>query len=397
MADRTKIEWAEASWTPVRARRAPVDPLTGMAGKPRIGWHCTHASEGCRNCYAEGMNLRLGTGLAYKPGHEAAIEIFLDETMLTQPLRWKRPRMIFVCSMTDLFADFCPDEMIDQVFAVMALCPQHVFQVLTKRPERMRAYLSDPRTPFRLARKAVDLWTDGAVDAPLMGATWPVRSIGDDDVDPDDIVLETWPLPNVWAGASVEDQATADKRIPELLATPAAVRWISAEPLLGPVDLTEGCNGHYFFNALRGTRWHDDPDGVPHYSSFPPVGREAKPGVPASRLDWVVVGGESGPKARPMHPDWARSLRDQCAAAGVPFFFKQHGEWAPSSDLPIETVGMREQATVLPDGRVREWQHDFPDARLTDPKMRPMTRVGKKAAGRLLDGREWNEFPEVRP
>lgn len=136
MADRSKIEWTDASWTPIRARN--VD--TG-----KVGWHCEHVSEGCRHCYAEGINKRLGTGLSYKPGlvGPGGAEIFRDEKMLLAPVRWKRPRMIFVCSMTDLFAEFVSDEMIDRVFAVMALCPQHTFQVLTKRPKRMREWTNN--------------------------------------------------------------------------------------------------------------------------------------------------------------------------------------------------------------------------------------------------------------
>src|ERR1043166_3823667 len=131
MAANSKIEWTDASWTPIRARNLK----TG-----KIGWHCEHVTSGCEFCYAENMNKRLGTGLSFKPGHRKDIQIFLDETMLLAPLRWKKPRMIFVCSMTDAFADFVKDEWLDKMFAVMALCPQHTFQVLTKRPERMREW-----------------------------------------------------------------------------------------------------------------------------------------------------------------------------------------------------------------------------------------------------------------
>src|SRR5258708_16196189 len=126
MADRSAIEWTDATWTPIRART------------DNVGWHCEHVSEGCRNCYAEGINRRLGTGLSFKPALKPAL--FLDEKMLLAPLKWKKPRTIFVCSMTDLFADFVRDEWIDRMFAVMALCPQHRFQVLTKRAQRMREY-----------------------------------------------------------------------------------------------------------------------------------------------------------------------------------------------------------------------------------------------------------------
>lgn len=390
MGDRSRIEWTEATWNPVRARNRE----TGGNGH-----FCVHVSEGCRNCYAERMQPRFRNPIRYAAQDRAKVEIVLDDKMLTDPLRWRRPRMIFVCSMTDLFADFVTDAMIDKVFAVMALCPQHTFQVLTKRPERMRAWASDPRTPFRIARAAVDLWTDGAVDAPLMGATWPVRSIGDDAFDPDDIVLECWPLPNVWAGTSAEDQDTAAARIPELLATPAAVRWISAEPLLGAVDVYGGdpdprLGGVEAGPGLSLGQWwrHDDPPGSP----------------PRPGLDWVVCGGESGSKARPMHPDWARSLREQCKAAGVPFFFKQWGEWLPVGQT-LPGHGKVHGATAVRPGRMKLHyggtpmqapRHAFAErgvnfASTADGRL--TFRVGKKAAGRLLDGVEHNGFPEVRP
>lgn len=169
---------------------------------------------------------------------------------------------------------------------------------------------------------------------------------------------------NVWLGTTVESQAMADLRIPTLLSVPAPVHFLSCEPLLGPVDLTR-----WLDRTVNG-RYHAEPI-----------------------LDWIIAGGESGPKARPSHPDWFRALRDQCAAAGVPYFFKQWGEWAPSATVPIEQRLRREVISVLPDGAVREWQTDYPDARLTSPEMASMCQVGKKAAGALLDGREWREVP----
>lgn len=308
--DNTKIEWADASWTPIRARNL-------MTGK--VGWHCEHVSEGCRFCYAETLNRRLGTTFDFKPGHRADIDIVLDEKMLTQPLRWKRSRRIFVCSMTDLFADFVSDEMIDRVFAVMALAPQHKFLVLSKRAARMQDYFA--------ARTDGDPWAEAAgYIADLVGMReHPVV------LEPSDM-----PLANLWLGVSVEDQARADERISLLLATPAAVRFLSCEPLLGAVDLR-----------------------LPPAASGPAV-------------DWVIAGGESGRGARPMHPDWARSLRDQCQAAGVPFFFKQWGEHAPPEHIDPGWPALGYANDALEFGG---------------------TRVGKKRAGRLLDGREWSEFP----
>lgn len=322
MGDKSKIEWTEASWTPIRAR----NKVTG-----KIGWHCEHATPGCEFCYAESMNKRLGTGLPFKPGHRKDIEIFLDEKMLTQPLRWSRGRVIFVCSMTDLFADFVPDEWIDRVFAVMALAPQHTFQVLTKRAERMHRHLRNEYGA--LEGRIFPHWQRLGLDR-----------FGHAFKEPQRLQL---PLPNVWLGVSAEDQKRADERIPHLLQTPAAVRFISAEPLLGEINLQKialGTSDATFYGHLE----------IKHAAFFMDALRGVNKGaIPA--LDWIIVGGESGPNARPMHPDWARSIRDQCQAAGVRFFFKQWGEH---------------------DG------HNFP------------IKVGKRAAGRLLDGREHNEMPE---
>lgn len=295
MSANTAIEWTDATWNPV----------TG----------CTRLSEGCRNCYAEVMAARFnkpgqwGEGLAQivqtpqGKDHRWTGQVRFNEQALLAPLRWKKPRRIFVCSTSDLFQDAVPDEWIDRVFAVMALAPQHTFQVLTKRAGRMREYMdlavgriADQIMVLRKTDIAVRAGMGPSAVAPLPhirpGAAW-------------------WPLANVWLGVSVEDQAAADTRIPVLLATPAAKRFLSCEPLLGPMQLGNiDCQrlglGFYWINALTGA--HDDM---------------TRPCAPVPKLDWVIVGGESGPGARPMHPDWARSLRDQCAAAGVPFFMKQ--------------------------------------------------------------------------
>lgn len=322
----SNIEWTGESWNPIRARTPD--------GK--VGWHCEHASPGCQHCYAETQNIArrfdLGTGLPYKPGHRKDAGTFLDEAALLKPLGWKEPRTIFVCSMTDLFADFVTDAMIDRVFAVMALCPQHTFQVLTKRSARMREYLS--------------AWSG---DWSRTDAIWEQihRLIEAGAGDPGDREIAL-PFPNVWLGVSVEDQQRADERIPDLLATPAALRWISAEPLLGPVDLRMlHHDGVTNINALTGD----------HGVNLPLMGRG--PGI-----DWVVAGGESGKDARPMHPDWPRALRNQCAAADVPFFFKQWGEFGP-----VVTTG-----------------HNDPHYPADPPVGERMDRVGKKHAGRLLDG-----------
>jgi protein gp37 len=355
MSERSAIEWTDASWNPIRARNRE----TG-----KIGWHCEHVSTGCINCYAESMNKRLGTGLPFKPGYREDIEIFLDEKMLLAPLQWKRPRKIFTGSMTDLFADFVSDEQLDKIFAVMALCPQHTFQVLTKRAERMRQYVSAARArPVGMEAMEIAFVAHARDENSAVGAR--VTLTGDIPH------LEIWPLPNVWLGVSCERQEEADERIPLLLQTPAAVRFISAEPLLGPIDL---CSN----NATR-----------------------ADKGI----VDWLICGGESGSRARPMYPDWARDLRAQCGLLGIPFFFKQWGEFLPVGQC-LPGFGKIHGATAVKPGRMKLHyagtpkqapKHAFADrgvAFTSTADGRLTFRVGKKAAGRLLDGREHNDMPE---
>jgi protein gp37 len=295
MSDKSKIEWTEATWNPV----------TG----------CTKVSAGCDHCYAETFAERWrGT-----PGHayENGFDLTLRPERLDQPLRWTKPRRIFVNSMSDLFHDGIPDDYIADVFARMWWAPQHTFQVLTKRHGRMRSIM--PRIEENLRRRESDL---SLVDCPT-----PL----------------VWPLPNVWLGVSVEDQKWADIRIPALIDTTAAVRWISAEPLLGPVDLN----------------------------------RTDKDALVDGGLDWVVAGGESGAGARPMHPDWARGLRDQCVAAYVPFLFKQWGQWVPPSQMSDDTFMRWDAANGT----------DFCD------RDEPVRVSSKAAAGRRLDERTWDEYP----
>ncbi len=282
----TKIEWTEYSWNPIRARNRE----TG-----RVGSHCVHATPGCENCYAEAINHRLGTGLDFAAWNREKAEVYLDEKTLTQPLRWKRPRRIFVCSMTDLFGEWVTDEMLDRIFAVMALCPHHVFQVLSKRAERMRDYASAFATPGRIGRHLRAL-------AEAKGNAFTLWRSQDR--------LIHWPLANVWKGISAEDQRRADERIPLLLDTPAAVRWVSAEPLLGPVDLTSKV--YDYGNGLFGDalKWHHLPYQEPR--TYP-------------KINWVVVGGESGPGARPMELRWVHDVVSQCQAEKIPIFVKQIG------------------------------------------------------------------------
>lgn len=384
MSDRTKIEWTDASWTPIRARNV----ATG-----NVGWHCSPASPGCENCYAENMNGRLGTRLPFKPGHRGDVEIFLDEKLLLQPLRWKRPRMIFACSMTDLFGAFVPDEMIDRIFAVMALCPQHTFQVLTKRSKRLLAYMSDSATRDRII-DAIRV-IGRAHDSKPRSTNLRIMTL-------DDIVgwnawalaanLESgstaWPLPNIWLGVSCEDQRRYDERRRDLELTPAAVRFLSIEPMLGAIDIRQSLNviPHISTQVNAATLKPCGPSKMNWIASYNLSTRAALP----SLIHWVIVGGESGRLARPMHPDWARTIRDQCEGAAVAFFFKQWGEFAP------HLIERDEYASPKP-GRVGE--HivgsfgEFTGYPYRD-SFEVMRRFGKKAAGRLLDGREWNEMPD---
>jgi protein gp37 len=309
-------------------------------GVPVCRGCCRKVSPGCDHCYAERIVERF-------KGKGAFENVTLNEERLDAPLRWRKPRRVFVNSMSDLFHDSVPDEYIAKVFAVMALSPCHTFQVLTKRHARMRSLLG-----------AHGFWAQVGLAALDLREVWlPATGVS----------LDAHALPNVWLGVSIEDQKWANIRVPALLDTPAAVRFLSCEPLLGPVDLTR----------LRPARV-----GGPLYrDALCPVLDRQTAVVLEHAIDWVITGGESGPGARPMHPDWARSLRDQCTAAGVPFFFKQWGNWAPNGWRGIGRFTGRERLVGEP---------------LDDMGHREVIeRVGKHAAGRELDGRTWDEYPEA--
>jgi protein gp37 len=324
MADKTGIEWTDATWNPIRG--------CSMARGSELG--------GCLNCYAARVAVRYsGAGMPYDglarmtdngPRWTGKVQV-LDDDHLTQPLRWKKPRRIFVNSMSDLFHESLTFDAIDRIVAVMAAAKQHTFQVLTKRADRMAEYLTHPsrRTSVLYAGKALDLGN------PATSSSW-------------------WPLPNVWWGVSAEDQKTLDDRMPFVIrALPdIAVAWLSAEPLLGPMDLA---------------KW------LPHTRETSQTSEHFYPG-----LHWVVAGGESGPDARPMHPAWPTHLALQCTVAGVPFLFKQWGEWTPDDNgTKVHRVVPTHHRNVIDTLAVR------------------MFRAGKKAAGRLLNGREWNDYPAM--
>lgn len=253
----TKIEWTNETWNPV----------TG----------CTKVSAGCRNCYAERLWPRLSAPNMPYEGRKFT-DVQCHPERLEQPLRWKRPRRIFVNSMSDLFHEDVPLEFLFEVFAVMERSRNHVFQILTKRAARMKVFMQ-------------------------MSERY-VRDICSKD-------LQSWPPKNVWLGVSVENHETANERIPHLLDTPAAVRFLSVEPMLESIYVSD-----YFWGT-------ETPcDGCPKDADCS-CGYKTRKENNLPSIDWVIVGGESGPKARPMDLDWARSLREQCRAAGVPFFMKQ--------------------------------------------------------------------------
>ena len=256
---KTTISWSDYSWNPIAAYHRE----TG-----KRGWFCTKVSPGCTNCYAQSMNRWRGNGLPYVVKHQD--DVRLELLNLDQPSKWKKPCMIFVCSMTDLFYEGHTDEMIDTVYAAMILGHQHIYQVLTKRIERARDYFAyEWRWPM----------IEGAAQKLYYEHTGE---------DPSHWLAVNGPAPNVWIGTSVEDQERADERIPPLMDIDAAVRFLSCEPLLGPIEIHE---------------------------------------LAMDDLHWVIVGGESGRinEVRPMALDWARKIIAQCREARIPVFYKQGG------------------------------------------------------------------------
>lgn len=362
----TAIEWTERSWNPI------------------VG--CTIVSPGCTNCYAMAIAERFKHAYQGRPFAGAPAEAMTrkvngksvwtgqltpaPERTLTEPLRRRKPTTWFVNSMGDLFHESVPDAWIDRVFAVMALTPQHTFQVLTKRSARMRHYFDD----FRRALTTSDY---------IKAAMWEISERRTDHFH------GGWPLRNVWLGVSAEDQRRADERIPDLLATPAAIRFVSAEPLLGPINFTgiatEVSGGKHvnagMLNALSGAAaWH--PTGVDDQGRAFVQRREF------AKLDWIIVGGESGPGARPMHPDWARHIRDQCAAAGTAFFFKQWGEWAPSTPEQARGNPRAGWRCLAGHPHIAKAHELYPENGAAF-----IEHLGKKRAGRLLDGVQHDAMP----
>lgn len=336
---KSKIEWTEGTWNPV----------TG----------CTKVSQGCKNCYAERIYERFH-------GHGSFKQVICHKERLQQPFKIKKPSMIFVNSMSDLFHEAVSFDFIDEVFAVMMCCPQHIFQILTKRPKRMLEWFSWKNT----------IWKNEGMQGPERIRYQAYHSWGK-NIDYDS--GNYWPLKNVWIGVSCEDQKNANDRIHYLNMVPAAVKFISCEPLLGAIDFEKAIG-----DSLK---WHA--------------------GGLKNCIGWVIAGGESGPHARPMHPDWVRSLHDQCAANNIPFFFKQWGEWAP-----VDTVDPTGDIIWLieKDGHLIERKkpiehicinhHGYTSKRADDvicktEENQILYRFGKYISGNILDGKQYLEFPKI--
>lgn len=368
----SKIEWTNETWNPI------------------VG--CSKTSPGCDNCYAEkaAISPRLQQFEQYRKVTKGITFTATDTTKMTawnrktafvesalsKPLGWKKGRMVFVCSMGDLFHESVPFEWIDKVFAVMALCPQHTFQVLTKRPERMLEYLGS-HILFDAAENNAR-WQRIKNTMRLFTSEQEFRKA-------ETVFLSQSFLPNVWLGGTAEDQQRADERIPVLMKCPAAKRFVSCEPLLGEVDLGKFILRDNYFMTECPCGWFGSSEYCNTDYMYqdtcdcPKCGNYTMEEYDDLSLDWVICGGESGPGARPMHPEWARSLRDQCKEAGVPFFFKQWGEWA---DFQVATSSDEIPATTIANGKM----HTFDDKT-------EMIKVGKKKTGRLLDGVEHSEYP----
>ena len=320
----TNIEWTDFSTNPLKYR----DRRTGA-----VVWGCVKHSSGCANCYAEQIALRFNRGGPFTRAQMEHLEPFLDEKELRHILTAKTiggqsvsGGRAFVSDMTDVFGEWVPDELLDRLFAVMALRKDVTFQILTKRPERMAEYLTRQMGPNGYEGER---WCE---DSPrslcmlLLEAQRIRREMYDDPYLPS----FPWPLPNVHLGTSVENQAAADERIPHLLATPVAVRFLSVEPLLGPVDLP--------FNNCNPCNPGDPSACLVNASGC------------GCRIDWVIVGGESGTGARPMQIEWARDLVRQCKATGVPVFVKQMGS-APEG--LIDHITFKGSGTKKPNGFYR--------------------------------------------
>lgn len=344
---RTRIEWAETSW----------NPATG----------CTKLSPACDHCYAEAMSRRLKGRYGYDA--DEPFRVTLRPERLVQPFVVPTPQVVFVCSMGDLFHKDVPDDFIAAVHGVMSMAGQHTYQLLTKRADRALEWYAKHALPD--CQAAALVMAPGIAEANRLAAE-RLEAIGRVDRRRHAQDLRgraingtgrnKWPLPNVWLGATIEDQARVDVRLGHLMQCPAAVRFVSCEPLLGPVELQLipdgrncqicGDNGHQLMEC-------------------------GYIGAGSRGLDWIIAGGETGPGARATSPQWLRLLRNEAACRRVPFFFKRWGEWAPRNQIDAGT------------------QRGVPDPRLdTFDKVSP-SRFGRKRTGRKLDGATYDGRPEI--
>jgi protein gp37 len=294
MAQETTIEWCDATSNPLKYR----DRATG-----ETVWGCLKTSPGCAHCYSEAIAQRFDRGGPYTRATMDGLEPFLDDKELRQLLRSKKltGKRVFLGDMTDVFGEWVPDELLDRLFAVMALRPDVTFQILTKRAERTARY-------YARLTEMQDRGLVRFIESPFAAALRDVSRLAGHPLPGNAplMVIDNWPLKNLWLGVSVENQAAADERIPHLLATPAGVRFLSCEPLLGPVDLTPWID----FDKGFGAGWEAvADDGATRYYRPP--------------IHWVICGCESGHGRRPMEEAWATSLAQQCETAGVAFFMKQ--------------------------------------------------------------------------
>jgi protein gp37 len=347
VAENSNIEWTDHTFN------------------PWIG--CTKVSPGCANCYAEAHDNRFGGGHWGK----GAPRQRTSEANWRKPVQWnrqeeaklvshaefvnpRRPR-VFCASLADWLDDEAPIEWLADLFDLIRKTPNLDWLLLTKRPENWRA---------RVEAASDHLFDHGDRDTCGWLVAWWKHGVAPR---------------NIWLGTTVEDQTRGIERISTLVKIPARVRFLSCEPLLAPVDLRP-----WFYLA------NNEPWNFAHPDPMAYAQERYRRATRANFIHWVICGGESGPNARPMHPDWARELRDQCAAAGVPFFFKQWGEWANAGCEAFGKVKPRAITWIRWDGS--RWPH-CPEDENADCVT--LSCVGKKAAGRLLDGREHSEFPNA--
>ncbi len=369
----TSIEWTRGD-----------DGSKGETWNPVVG--CSIKSAGCTNCYAMGIAHRgmskqhRGLTVMTSRGAKWNGEVRFLPDVLAKPLSWRKPRRVFVNSMSDLFHEGLAFEQIAAVFGVMAACPQHTFQVLTKRPERAREF-------FAWLGAEQHRYEGGQATACVVAAQ---QATDYETLVPAPIYSRAWPLPNVWIGVSCEDQRAADERIPILLELPAVVRFVSAEPLLGPIDfraIPYRGDVDYFLDAIAG-RYSTIPGGQ---------GNTFAHGMALKRpIDWIIVGGESGPGARPCDVAWIRSIVEQCAGAGVPVFCKQLGAKPINGERSAIHDAHGVAAPSLPHEEVDRLAPNYVDGHVVRPA--PVRLRDRKGA----DMAEWPEdlrvraFPEVR-